>query len=262
LPDYFANKPPIFADRLFTKFQKLNIFDWKEGTIHTVNPVVRHILLEDMRLNARDEFIDIQKTLVEMYDNLTRENKGDSQYFTEKLYHSALLLTLTEKQTANMTECLCEQMQSYLDTYFVLANLLTEANKQFLSKLGEKLGSDTELGELLNVDALLSVIDKFVGVIRDDEDEEEDEEVEEVQPIMPLVERVEITKFDNFLQAGSPIRILTIDTEGQGGVGKTIFLLQMQERCASRPDVVYTKELIDFFQLETRNKNWLNMKLF
>ncbi|KHD10616.1 hypothetical protein PN36_25565 [Candidatus Thiomargarita nelsonii] len=253
LPDYFANKPPIFADRLFTEFQKINLFDWKEGIGHTLNPLVRQLLLEEMRNNAKNEFIKIQTTLVEMYDNLTRENNGESQYFIEKVYHSAVLLT----ETASNIDSLAGEMQSYLDTYFVSVALLTETDQKIIGKLRNTLKADTELNQLIEVDALLRVIDEFVTITPTEDEEEIKEEVKEeiIQPILPLVERIEITQFDNALQPASPIRILAIDTEGQGGVGKTIFLLQMQERCISRPnEIVYSKELIDFFQLENRNK--------
>jgi hypothetical protein len=251
LPDSFANKPPFFADRLFGEFQKVNLYDWKEGFGHSLNPVVRQILLEDMRLNAREKFFDIQKTLVEMYDKLIRDNKGESQYLTEKLYHTAILL----EQAPDINDRLAEEMQTYLDTYFVSAALLTEADQQFIMRLREKLGADTELAE--HVEALLSVIDGFVKIVPPEVETGDDEEVEVVEKLLPKpthVERTEIKQFDNFLQADSPLRILTIDTEGQGGVGKTIFLVQMQERCASQPEVFYTKELIDFFHLENRNK--------
>lgn len=162
LPDSLVN----LADRLFGEFKKINLFDWDEGIGYKLNPVIRHILLEDMRLNARYKFLDIQKTLIEVYENLTGESQADNQVanFIEKLFHTAVLLT--EKQTAKVevSTRICGEMQNYFEERFVSFALLTEADKQFISHLREKLGNDTELGDFVvgGKTSLLRVIDDFV----------------------------------------------------------------------------------------------------
>jgi hypothetical protein len=166
LPDSFANKPPFFADRLFGEFQKVNLYDWKEGFGHSLNPVVRQILLEDMRLNARYKFIEIQKTLIEVYENLTGESQADNQVanLTEKLFHTAVLLTEEQTAKVEVSTRICGEMQNYFEERFVSSALLTDTDKQFISHLKEKLGNDTELGDLVvgGKTALLRVIDDFV----------------------------------------------------------------------------------------------------
>jgi hypothetical protein len=162
LPDSLVN----LADRLFGEFQKINLFDWDEGIGYKLNPVIRHILLEDMRLNARYKFIEIQKTLIEVYENLTGESQADNQVanLTEKLFHTAVLLTEEQTAKVEVSTRICGEMQNYFEERFVSSALLTDTDKQFISHLKEKLGNDTELGDLVvgGKTALLRVIDDFV----------------------------------------------------------------------------------------------------
>ncbi len=63
----------------------------------------------------------------------------------------------------------------------------------------------------------------------------------------------EIEKFTNeFLSDDSSYRILSIDTDGKGGIGKTRMLLHMQKSC--RRNIYSANELIDFYQHESRDR--------
>jgi len=62
----------------------------------------------------------------------------------------------------------------------------------------------------------------------------------------------ELKKFEELLLPTGCPHILSIHTNGDGGIGKTQLLLQMQKICESRSDVIYTKKLIDFYHTEAR----------
>jgi len=53
--------------------------------------------------------------------------------------------------------------------------------------------------------------------------------------------RKELERFNDLLSRTGEPHILSVHTDGKGGIGKTQLLLQMQKICESRPDVIYTK---------------------
>lgn len=65
----------------------------------------------------------------------------------------------------------------------------------------------------------------------------------------------ELEQFKEFLAPSFKNYILNIHTNGDGGIGKTQLLLQMQKICKERTDTIfYTKKLIDFYHTEARTK--------
>lgn len=63
----------------------------------------------------------------------------------------------------------------------------------------------------------------------------------------------ELQAFQDVLQMDCPFRFLTIHSDGEGGIGKTQLLLQMQAYCESHPEItLFTKEFVDFYQTESR----------
>ncbi|MDM8548772.1 tetratricopeptide repeat protein [Desulfobacterales bacterium HSG2] len=65
----------------------------------------------------------------------------------------------------------------------------------------------------------------------------------------------ELARFKELLLPSCRTHILSVHTNGEGGIGKTQLLLQMQKICKERPDdVLYTKKLIDFYHTEARIK--------
>jgi hypothetical protein len=142
LPDFlpaYAKKPRFFYARFFEEEIIFEREEGEEGIRYRLNPEVRHILLENMRLNTRDQLMKIRETLIKKYEEWSSKNQDGSQivHFTEKLYHTAMLLI--EKRTdSSVTKCLCEEMHTYLNTHFLS---LTGENKQLLSHLREKLGA-------------------------------------------------------------------------------------------------------------------------
>ena len=64
----------------------------------------------------------------------------------------------------------------------------------------------------------------------------------------------ELQDFQNALRLDFPSNFLTIHSDGEGGIGKTQLVLRMQEYCKSHPGTtIFTKELIDFYQTESRS---------
>ncbi len=65
----------------------------------------------------------------------------------------------------------------------------------------------------------------------------------------------ELAHFKKLLKPEAKANILNIHTNGGGGIGKTQLLLRMQKHCASVPDnIVFSQELIDFYQVKTHSK--------
>jgi tetratricopeptide (TPR) repeat protein len=59
-------------------------------------------------------------------------------------------------------------------------------------------------------------------------------------------------QFKRFLMLESPVNILSIHTNGEGGIGKTQLVLRMKEDCQTLPNVIFAKDLIDFYHTESR----------
>lgn len=65
----------------------------------------------------------------------------------------------------------------------------------------------------------------------------------------------ELAQFRQLLTPKSPIAVFNIHTHGDGGVGKTKLLLQMQAYCASVSErVVFAREIVDFYHTESRSR--------
>lgn len=62
-------------------------------------------------------------------------------------------------------------------------------------------------------------------------------------------------QFKHFLAPESRVNILSIHTDGDGGIGKTQLVLRMQKDCKSFPNVVFAKDLIDFYHTESRSRH-------
>ncbi|MCP4344941.1 MAG: ATP-binding protein [Desulfobacterales bacterium] len=65
----------------------------------------------------------------------------------------------------------------------------------------------------------------------------------------------ELHQFNKLLLPTCNIHMLSIHTNGEGGIGKTQLLLQMQKICEERSQYLYyTRKLIDFYHTEARTK--------
>ena len=65
----------------------------------------------------------------------------------------------------------------------------------------------------------------------------------------------ELEQFESLLTPAAGMTVLSVHTQGDGGIGKTQLLRRMQQICAARPEeVAFTRELIDFYHTESRSR--------
>jgi hypothetical protein len=160
LEDRFKSKSFLFYEKLIGEFQNSYIFtQWRLGSGFNLEPVVRNVLLWDMRTNARDYFIKMQKNLEEQYDIWVKQTRDATQVknIVERLYHYATYLK--ETQPTNVSSFIQIELQHYLDTYFTQEFTGSEETLQDqLNRLYNALEYDQELAELLDISELLETI--------------------------------------------------------------------------------------------------------
>lgn len=160
LEDRFRGKSFLFYERLIGEFQNTYIFtQWRLGSGFNLEPVVRNVLLWDMRTNARDYFVKLQKKLEEQYDNWVAQTHDATQVknIVERLYHYAIYLK--ETQPNNVNAFVPIELRHYLETYFTLRFTGSEeALHDQLTRLYNTLETDRELGELVDIPEILAMI--------------------------------------------------------------------------------------------------------
>ncbi len=176
LPEYEVQQP-FLAVRLSSEFQKINLLTWESGIGYKLNSTIRNLLLTEISQTNKQKFLVIQNSLVELYDNMTHESQGESKIarFIEKLYHYAMFLTAKESEEIN--QLLGKEIQIFLNQNF-------EPDSELLIQLEQALTNDTELTELIDVESLINIIDKFIQ----GETEEEEEETKPIPLAKALVE--------------------------------------------------------------------------
>ncbi len=154
------NESPFFSDGLLIRFQNSYILDWKEDIGYMLHPLIRGVLLEEMRLTGKEEFIEIQTELVSIYGELVKESKDDTDAriinFIEMLYHHAELLTEGPAKKDEMNKLIEKDVQNYLGRS--LAYDLAQQRSE-LNGLKNRLEYDRELRELTDMESLLDLLD-------------------------------------------------------------------------------------------------------
>ena len=161
LGKWFKDQPFEFFERLMEKFQKKRIFKpWQLGIGYDLEPVVRNILRWDMRVNAkREEYISIEQTLAEQYDQWVQQSRDATQIknIVEQLYHSASYLHETTPENVNLL--LQEKLEDYLQRYFTKDFVGGEvALREQRERLYNELERDRELAELVDIPSLQRTI--------------------------------------------------------------------------------------------------------
>ena len=127
-----------------------------------ITPVVRNILLSDMRLRQRRSFIEIHGSLHGYYDRCVRKTHDATQIknILETLYHFASFLR--ETQPNYIDSLLQEQLHEYLQMYFTREAFRDDIDllEQF-SRLASEIQQDRDLHKLANIDGLLSLLDDY-----------------------------------------------------------------------------------------------------
>ena len=63
-----------------------------------------------------------------------------------------------------------------------------------------------------------------------------------------------LAQFEKFLAPPTAQQILSLHTNGEGGIGKTQLIARFQQRCALHPDSFAVTEIIDFYHTESHSK--------
>jgi hypothetical protein len=161
LEDWFQGKPFGFFEHLMDKFQKKRIFTpWQLGIGYDLEPVVRNILLWDLRANQpREEYISIERQLAEQYHAWVQHTRDATQIknILERLYHYATYLH--EATPESVDRNIQEQLKEYLREYFTIDSLGGEvALQEQLYRLYREIETDKELAALTDIDELLARI--------------------------------------------------------------------------------------------------------
>ncbi len=151
---------PFFSDYLLIQFQKAHILNWKEDVGgYVLHPLIRGILLEEMRLTSKKEFVEIQTELVSIYGELVKESKDNTSVriinFIEMLYHRAVLLTEEPAKKDEMNKLIEKDVQNYLGRS--LASGPAQQRSE-LDGLRSRLENDQELRELIDMEPLLDLL--------------------------------------------------------------------------------------------------------
>ncbi|RWX46245.1 hypothetical protein H206_00787 [Candidatus Electrothrix aarhusensis] len=162
LPDPFKDKSFFFFEKLITEFQKQSyIFTpWILGAGFDVEPVIRNILLSDLRINHQEKFIEIQQALIDQYDRWIEQTGDASQIknIVERLYHTALLMT--EERVENITEKIAKKLKEYLNSYFTKEYIGNESLvRDQIGRLKNVLERDKELHRMIDAAKLLELIE-------------------------------------------------------------------------------------------------------
>ena len=168
LKEEFQGKSFAFFEHLMERFQQKHIFmPWRLGIGYDLDPVVRNILLWDMRVNAeRKQYIEIEKQLAEQYAEWVAQSRDATQIknIVEHLYHYALYCI--EMQPETMPDSIRQRLETFLESYFTLDALGNEvALRDHLIRLYRDIESDKEIGQLLqdHVPDLLHCIQEHMG---------------------------------------------------------------------------------------------------
>lgn len=160
LPEWFAGKRYIFFQQLMGEFHHSYIFKrWHLGSGFDMDPVVRNILLWDMRINAPQTYQEVEKTLADQFDAWIAKTHDATQIrnLAERLYHYAACLH--ETQQPNVDALVQQELRRYLDTYFYAET--PEGRKPLhnqLNRLYNTLAEDKDLALLTDRAALLECI--------------------------------------------------------------------------------------------------------
>jgi hypothetical protein len=161
---WFEGQPFEFFERLMEEFQKTYIFTpFQLGVGYALEPVVRNILLWDMRVNAHNEYVKAQKTLADQYHNWAEQSRDATQIknIVERLYHYAIYLR--ETQLDNVDELVQNELKHYLRAYFTLEFTGGDfALREQLNRLYSTLENDKELATLIDIPESLSIIKGFM----------------------------------------------------------------------------------------------------
>ena len=157
---WFKEKKSMFFQALIGEFQKTYIFtEWRLGSGFELDPVVRNLLILDLRSHAPDRFLGVQEKLAKKYDSLVELTHEATQVknIVERLYHYATYLRETQPNSVNAL--IKTELCRYLETYFTRQFTEDEdAVHEQHSRLSRVLEEDEELAELVDIPTLVRII--------------------------------------------------------------------------------------------------------
>ena len=172
LAEWFQGKRYLFFQKLMGEFQKAYIFKrWQLGSGFDLDPVVRNILLLDMRVNFPDTFRTVAETLAALYDGWVANTRDATQIrnILERRYHYATYLRETQAQ--QIDALLQQELRRYLDAFFYAdAPGRTKPLYTQLSRLHNTLAADAEL---LALAATANLSDMIAERLKHSEEAEE-----------------------------------------------------------------------------------------
>ena len=164
MPEAFERKPLNVFERLIGIFQASSIFTkWQLDSGFVIDPTARAVLLWDMRLNAPQTFIDVTAMLAGLYAEKIAKTHEATQVknIIEWLYHYAACRKITAPHYVN--EEIQEAFALCLTRHFTSNQIDDEtALCEQIDRLRHGLEYDDDLGQLIEKDALLRMVDAHV----------------------------------------------------------------------------------------------------
>ena len=170
LPTWFAGKPFSHTERLFKSLTTSFVFSSVQfGTGYMMEPVVRNILLQDLKRNYNKNYRLIQEQITKRYDFYVHESHDDSRikFFVEHFYHLACTLSLEEAK--NINNKLKEVLDKFLKRTFMMDGLVNpEMAIQQLFDLENKLEQEkrgpfsiANLGTNVDIEDIVKKVKRF-----------------------------------------------------------------------------------------------------
>ena len=105
-----------------------------------MSAIVRHILIEDLKINNPDKFTEINKKINTAYDNLIEyDTVRRENYFFEKIYHALLPVTEGQEKENAVRSIIREHVEQY---------------ETDMEQLQDMLQKDSNLSKEINWNAL------------------------------------------------------------------------------------------------------------
>lgn len=169
LSGWFSDKPFYHILRLFGNLTNSFTFSqWQMGSGYTMEPVVKNILLHDLKQNHYEKYVIIQQAINGKYGDEVKKARDDSQikYIVERLYHHACFLLI--KNTQNITIIIEEELESFLRSFAYDYKNNPQKGIQYLLDLENMLEKEktkifgiAALGTDINIDSLLNKTKKY-----------------------------------------------------------------------------------------------------
>ncbi len=163
----FREKSFDFFQQLMGEFLAIYIIV-EESWGNKLEPVVRSILVWNMRENHAEEFIELHSKCEKLYDSYAKDTKAIDQIMniTESLFHCATRVAEADPQ--RVSPKVKEKLQRYLDSYFPIDHGGEKMPSLYgqLESLCNTLKKDEDLEKLVEIEELVEIIENHKETLK------------------------------------------------------------------------------------------------